>query len=182
MSDFRAAFERTFGFEGGYVNDPDDPGGETKWGISKRSYPHLDIKNLTRPQAEEIYLRDYWSRLRLDEVLDANIAAEMFDTGVNCGLSSAVTIAQRTCNALGSHLVVDSYIGPMTLRALNDHARRHRDTLLVTLNCLQAARYVELTEVNEKKKKYFRGWINHRVQLRAELLEEKGDDHAVYSR
>ena len=46
--------------EGGYVNDPADPGGETKYGISKRSYPALDIKNLTVEQATAIYLRDFW--------------------------------------------------------------------------------------------------------------------------
>jgi len=49
--------------EGGYVNNPNDPGGETKYGISKRSYPNVDIKNLTPEQALEIYHRDFWPRI-----------------------------------------------------------------------------------------------------------------------
>ena len=57
---FDKAFEFTIGVEGGYVNDPSDPGGETKFGVSKKSYPNLDIKNLTITQAKEIYYKDYW--------------------------------------------------------------------------------------------------------------------------
>jgi hypothetical protein len=59
-------FERAVAFvlrhEGGYVNDPRDPGGETKYGISKRAYPRLDIKGLTEADAKEIYRRDYWEK------------------------------------------------------------------------------------------------------------------------
>ena len=56
MAEFKLAIPRVITNEGGYVNDPDDPGGETKYGISKRSYPALDIKNLTVEQATAIYL------------------------------------------------------------------------------------------------------------------------------
>ena len=61
---FLKAFEKVLRHEGGYVNDPLDLGGETKYGISKRSYPHLDIKNLTLDQAKQIYFRDFWQRGR----------------------------------------------------------------------------------------------------------------------
>ena len=61
MSNFDRAFRFLIGEEGGYVNDPADPGGETKFGISKRAYPQLDIKSLTLDQAKAIYRRDYWA-------------------------------------------------------------------------------------------------------------------------
>ena len=59
MTSFDHAFERLIGHEGGYVNDPKDRGGETKYGISKRSYPGEDIAGMTLGRAKEIYLRDY---------------------------------------------------------------------------------------------------------------------------
>lgn len=78
--------------DGGYTNDPRDPGGETKWGISKRANPDLDIKNLTLGEAIERYKRNYWDAyktrsppLDLDEV-PIDYAVSVFDTGVNCGV------------------------------------------------------------------------------------------------
>lgn len=75
--------------DGGYTNDPTDPGGETKWGISKRAHPNLDIKNLTLEQAAEIYLSEYWDATGCDLVASTDIgyAVAIFDTAVNCGVS-----------------------------------------------------------------------------------------------
>ena len=56
--------------EGGYVNDPSDPGGETKYGISKRAFPDLDIKNLTEEQAILIYYDEYWLDAKVDKLPD----------------------------------------------------------------------------------------------------------------
>lgn len=69
MEQFEQAIAFTLSWEGGYVNDPNDPGGETKYGISKKSYGHLDIKNLTVEQAKAIYYEDYWlpSKAYLDD-------------------------------------------------------------------------------------------------------------------
>jgi hypothetical protein len=75
--------------EGGYVNDPSDPGGETNFGISKRAYPNIDIKNLTREQAKEIYKRDYYDRLGVGELSDLRLAYHYFDMGVNAGVGRA---------------------------------------------------------------------------------------------
>jgi lysozyme family protein len=60
---FNKAFEDVLGLEGGYVNNPHDPGGETKWGISKKRYPKEDIKNLSVERAKALYKRDYWDIL-----------------------------------------------------------------------------------------------------------------------
>jgi hypothetical protein len=81
---FDAALAFTLQWEGGYSCDPDDPGGETNWGISKRTYPHLDIKGLTRDDAAAIYRRDYWDSLKLDgEFTPLDIT--LFDSAVNLG-------------------------------------------------------------------------------------------------
>lgn len=90
---FREAFAATIGAEGGYVNDPRDPGGETQFGISKRSYPDIDIRSLTLDQARAIYLRDFWHANRCDE-LPARLAVQLFDAAVNHGARPAVSWLQ----------------------------------------------------------------------------------------
>lgn len=108
---FDIAFDRLLGHEGGYVNDPKDPGGETKWGISKRSYPDLDIKNLSRDDAKAIYLRDFWNRVDADRLPDG-VAFQMFDFAVNSGIETAVRYLQR---ALG--VADDGHWGPVSRAA-----------------------------------------------------------------
>lgn len=71
---------------GGYTNDPHDPGGETKWGISKRSYPNIDIKTLTLEEAKMLYKANYWNPLNCD-LLDYPLALALMDSAVNCGTS-----------------------------------------------------------------------------------------------
>lgn len=84
---FDTAFDRLLGHEGGYVNHPKDPGGETNWGISKRSYPNVDIKNMTREQAAHIYLRDFWQPLG---DAPAAVKFQAFDFAVNSGIQTAI--------------------------------------------------------------------------------------------
>jgi len=98
--------------EGGYSLDPKDPGGETKWGISKRAYPTLDIKNLTRDQAITIYKRDFWDRVHADSMPDL-IAFQALDFAVNSGIETAVRKLQA---ALG--VADDGHWGPVTQAAL----------------------------------------------------------------
>lgn len=98
--------------EGEYTSGIGDPGGETKWGISKRSYPHLDIKNLTREHAKQIYLHDFWERAKSDDY-DAAIAFQVFDAAVNSGLGNAIRFLQR---AVG--VADDGIVGPVTLGAI----------------------------------------------------------------
>ena len=105
---FDEAFNRLMGSEGGYVNHPEDPGGETKWGISKRSYPDLNIKELTRYDAKKIYLKDFWNRVHADEMYDG-VAFQAFDFAVNSGIETSVRKLQR---AIG--VADDGYWGPIT--------------------------------------------------------------------
>ena len=91
---FDEVFDRLIGHEGGYVNDSRDFGGETNWGISKRSYPFVDIKNLTRAQAKEIYRQDFWIRINGDRLYDG-VAYQTFDFAVNSGIDTSVRALQR---------------------------------------------------------------------------------------
>ena len=94
---FDTVFERTIGLEGQYVNNPLDPGGETNWGISKRAYPNLIIKLLTRDQAKNIYLNDFWNKIEADGLPDS-VAYQLFDFAVNSGIETAIRYFQRTLN------------------------------------------------------------------------------------
>lgn len=84
---FDDAFDRLIGNEGGYTNNPADPGGETNWGIAKRSYPNVDIANLTKDDAKAIYLRDFWNIIG---DADPAIKFQVFDFAVNSGISTAI--------------------------------------------------------------------------------------------
>lgn len=110
--DFELAFDRLMGHEGGYVNNPDDPGGETKWGISKRSYPHLNIKELTREGAKAIYLRDFWNRIHADEMYDG-VAFQSLDFAINSGIETAVRKLQ-----VAVRVADDGHWGPITKAAV----------------------------------------------------------------
>lgn len=93
---FDKAFTRLIDHEAGYINDPADPGGETKYGISKRSYPHLDIKNLTLGEARSIYYKDYWMAIGVDA--PDSIRFQVFDFGVNSGIGTAIRRLQTALN------------------------------------------------------------------------------------
>lgn len=109
---FDVYFERLIGHEGGYVNDPKDPGGETKYGISKRAYPHVDIKALTLDEARAIYRRDYWQRARCED-MPPGMAFDLFDAAVNSGVGQAIRWLQR---AVG--VADDGVVGPVTIAAV----------------------------------------------------------------
>lgn len=107
---FDQAFDRLIGHEGGYSNrnPADDPGGETNWGISKRSYPHLDIKSLTRDQAAVIYFKDFWEPLQKTGAHPA-VMWQAFDFAVNAGIQTSIRKIQT---AIG--VADDGHWGPVS--------------------------------------------------------------------
>lgn len=111
MTDFHKEIDRVLGNEGGYVFDPADPGGETKWGISKRSYPALDIKNLTRDQAIAIYYRDFWLPV-VSMISDQALQFQLLDAAVNHGMGNTVRILQRALDVAD-----DGHFGPLSRSA-----------------------------------------------------------------
>lgn len=108
---FDIAFERLIGHEGKYVNNPADPGGETNWGISKRSYPNIDIKALTQAQAKAIYKKDFWDVVNGDK-LPGSVMWNLFDFAVNSGIATAVRYLQKTIGVAD-----DGHWGPMSQAA-----------------------------------------------------------------
>lgn len=110
--DFDQAFDALIDREGGYVDDRRDPGGETKFGISKRSYPGEDIPNMTLARAKEIYARDYWGPAGCDAMPDG-AKLQVFDMAVNSGVKTAIKTVQRAIGA-----TPDGVLGPLTLQAI----------------------------------------------------------------
>jgi lysozyme family protein len=110
--DFDTAFVKLIEHEGGYVNNPVDPGGETKYGISKRAYPSEDIKNLTLDRAKSIYLKDYWGPAGCDMVPEI-AKFQVFDMAVNSGVRQTIKTLQR---AVGEEQ--DGVLGPRTIQAI----------------------------------------------------------------
>jgi len=160
-----SAFERAFAFvirldiEGGYVNDPHDPGGETKYGISKRAYPQLNIAALTRTQAKDLYHRDYWLRAGCEALPDL-IAVATFDCAVNQGVGRAKRLLQRA-----ARVRVDGKIGPITRAAI---AAADEDTLLLEFLSHRLRAYA----VTRNARRYMRGWSRRVLALYAYLGTE----------
>jgi lysozyme family protein len=109
---FEVACDRALGHEGKYSNNPKDPGGETNWGISKRSYPHLNIRTLTRADAIAIYRKDFWTRINADALPDG-VAYQLFDFAINSGIETAVRYLQRVAGVAD-----DGHWGPVSQAAI----------------------------------------------------------------
>jgi lysozyme family protein len=152
MKVYDPAMEHILKFEGGYVNDPDDPGGETNFGISKRAYPDVDMKTLTEHRAKEIYYNDYWIRYKADR-LTPDLQIMFFDMCINIGGSGSIKILQKTANQkLKKKLKVDGKIGIKTIAG----------TKALSLDRLTTGRikyYSELVAKKPKLDKYYYGWI-----------------------
>tara|TARA_R100001126_G_scaffold100135_1_gene77216 strand:+ start:491 stop:967 length:477 start_codon:yes stop_codon:yes gene_type:complete len=143
--------------EGGYVNDPDDPGGETNFGIAKRSHPDVDIANLTKEGAKEIYKEHYWDRNKV-ESLSEDLRHIYFDMCVNQGRGRAVKILQKAANAKGADLVVDGGMGPKTIAAMEG----------VELQRVRAYRvkyYADLVTRKPDLEKFYFGWFRRALEV-----------------
>lgn len=154
---FLKAFEKTIKFEGGYVNDPDDPGGETKFGISKKAFPDLDIANLTIDDARKIYFDLYWITPRWNAIDNFDLAEKLFDMGVNMGIRRASTILQTALARFGASIDVDGVVGPETLHVVNNF--RYPDALLLMVRSVAVEVYLGMN-----KPKYIAGWLTRLAQ------------------
>jgi lysozyme family protein len=144
-------FNRLMKYEGGYVNDPDDPGGETKFGISKRAFPDEDIANLSEGRAMQIYYEDYYKKVNADK-LPERIAWQVFDFGVNAGVARSARMVQRLVGAYP-----DGKIGPTTIALVNRY--KEEFPLHILFMSARIRHYLDLTEKNIRNMKYLRGWL-----------------------
>ena len=159
MSKFDEIIEVVLEHEGGYVNDPKDPGGETNYGIAKRSHPDVDIKNLTKEGAKEIYKEVYWDKNKV-ESLPEELWHIYFDMCVNQGKSRAVKIIQRAVNGKGGSLDVDGGMGPMTIAAIGKSR--------VELDRVRAYRvkyYADLVTKKPDLERFYFGWFKRALEV-----------------
>jgi lysozyme family protein len=153
LNNFKRSLEFTLKWEGGYSNDPTDPGGETKWGISKRAHPDLDIKGLTPERAAEIYATDYWDKAGCD-ALPYPLCACVFDTAVNLGVGRAKALLGTASQADASGLKLDAL----------QYCNRRIET------------YLGLVKKNPALQKYLRGWLNRVNDLKKLVSISLGPD------
>tara|TARA_Y100000592_G_scaffold59199_1_gene92663 strand:- start:10382 stop:10855 length:474 start_codon:yes stop_codon:yes gene_type:complete len=157
MKTFDEIIEKVLEHEGGYVNDPTDLGGETKYGITKRFYPDVDIKNLTIKQAKEIYKNDYWDKNRV-ESLPQELWHIFFDMCVNMGRRTAVKILQRAAVNKGKNIEVDGGLGPMTIGAL-------KGVEIDRVRAFRVKYYVDLINNKPEQEKFYLGWFRRALEV-----------------
>lgn len=177
-TNFDKAIEIVLKHEGGFVDDPADPGGATNFGVSIRYLKQRgdldgdglldgdfdgdgdidddDIKNMTVEEAKEVYRTGFWDKNDLGKIKEFIIAERVFDMCVNMGPRQAGKILQRACNYFGSGLVVDGIMGPNTFRATNNI---DANKLIREIRFNHAKFYLDLVEEKPTLAKFINGWL-----------------------
>jgi lysozyme family protein len=159
----------------GYVWHPEDPGGETNFGVTvgtaRANGYDGPMTDIPYPTVEAIYRRGYWDGIMGDHIPDQQIAEEMFDTAVNCGVRTVVEFLQISLNALNRRATLypdieeDGRMGPTTMTTLCkclEVRRYHRLCLLRCLDSLQLERYARLVKKDKRYETFFPGWVRVR--------------------
>ena len=155
---FEYAMNLVFTHEGGYINDSSDKGGETKYGISKRSYPNIEIASITKEMAKAIYRRDFWEKERYNNIKDIALAAKIFDISVNIGSHWANRLLQRALRAIGKqNIAEDGILGSVSLVAVNASDPL---ALIAALRSETAGYYRTLAAVKQNQNRFLKGWLN----------------------
>jgi lysozyme family protein len=173
MACFEIALAHTLQIEGGYTVDT---GGPTNLGVTQSlldewctafHHPPMDVRYLDRATAKQVYLDMFWRPLNCDQIPDHEVAAELFDSAVNCGLQTGARFLQKALNCVLAHnrgytfLAEDGAIGPATLEAIRTALREgHKKNLVKCQNIAQGFYYIGLAMGNrDKYAKYFNGWL-----------------------
>ncbi|MCI5141826.1 MAG: hypothetical protein D3909_08900 [Candidatus Electrothrix sp. ATG1] len=176
MADFTPSFIHTINAEGGYVHDPDDPGGETYKGVArsrnpgwsgwsnidrlkkKKNFPkNLDADSDLQEKVKALYKSNYWDKVKGDEINDQDIAESIYDFAVNAGPRTSAKLAQ-----IAVQTVADGVIGPKTLEKINSIDKR---TFLAVFALAKIQRYVEICEKRRTSRKYFFGWARRTLSV-----------------
>lgn len=158
MANFELAVKKTLIREGGgkVTNISGDAGGLTKYGISQRSYPNLDIANLTEQQAIDIYRRDFWKTCGGDFISSQAVAESYFDFACNAGEDVATAMVQKIVGA-----AVDGDCGPQTIKAINSI---DPGLFLLKFKLAKIERYAAICNKNRSQDKFLLGWINRTLE------------------
>jgi lysozyme family protein len=150
------ALEFLWRVEGGYNDDPDDRGGETKYGISRNAHPDVDIDNLTEQKAADIYHAEYWLPAACNH-LPPRIAIAVFGHAVHSGPVTAIKCLQRALR-----LTVDGLCGPVTQAAARDS-----DHLEIVIQMLshRGYRFFSIARHDPTQQKFLRGWLVRTYRL-----------------
>ena len=170
MAQFINAFQKTIDHEGGYVNDPDDPGGETYKGVARKMHSkwegwttidllkrqpgfpaNIDRDPEIREQVGTFYLNQFWNKIKGDDIQNQEIAESIFDFAVNAGVATSAALAQLVIKAK-----TDGVIGPQSIAAITAFDPEH---FLAAVTVAKIARYVSIVKKRPTSRKYFYGWI-----------------------
>jgi lysozyme family protein len=178
---FEAAFQEILRIEGGYVNNPNDRGGATRYGITERTarlYGHNgSMLQLTVGMARDIYLKGYWNVNNLSDIFDKSpaIALEMFEIGINMSPNRASIWLQRLLNAMntikggkyryGDDLTLDGIIGFKSIDRLGKMNKTQLKVIYNGLNALQNSHYITEAYLRPSQRDFFIGWTTNRVDF-----------------
>jgi lysozyme family protein len=179
MQAIESLIDDVIGREGGYSNHPADRGGATRWGITEavaRAHGYRgDMRSFPREEAVAIYRRLYWVKPGFDEIAARapQIAAELFDTGVNMGPTTATTFLKRALNALNrgeadySDIGTTPIVDAPTLVALEAFLKKRtpngENVLMKAIEALQGERYIHLAEARPANEAFLYGWLANRI-------------------
>ena len=145
--------------EGGFVNDPNDLGGATNWGVTQKTLRKVrgaasiqDVKNLTQDEAVEIYLEYYFYKRKINK-LPEPLQETVFDMQVNSGIN-AIKILQKISNKFGLKLKVDGYLGPKSIKAINDLHTKAQNHLVDAYGIGRRDYYFEIADKRPQNRKY----------------------------
>jgi lysozyme family protein len=178
-TDITALIDKVIALEAGFSDHPADRGGATRWGVTEavaRAHGYSgNMRHFPRHEAAAIYMRKYWLQPGFDRIAEhaPDLAAELFDTGINMGTGTASGFLQRALNALNRNgrdykdVSVDRKIGTETLGALETFLRKRggagETVLLKAIEALQGARYIKLAETRPANEAFLYGWLANRV-------------------
>lgn len=164
VADFRAALPYALKHEGGWVDDPDDPGGATNFGVTLKVAASVGIttkeqlRNITQDQVAQVY-RQYW---RFDGIHSQRVATKLLDMAVNMGLKTAVNLAQRGLNAAGASLSIDGLWGPQTLACINAMPEERALSML----CNESkTHYLDCVLDRPRSQKFLAGWLKRAKEI-----------------
>lgn len=174
---FNLALLRTKEFEGGWSNDHDDRGGETKYGVTQATWEAWlrnpasykfgklpeSVSDISWNMAVPLYHALYWDTCRCSELLDETLASRVFDFAVNSGTGRAVKALQQAYNRIKpeewNELKEDGVIGPITTQAINRASGKYGDALLASYNYSRARYFESIVQNRPSQRKFIRGWF-----------------------